>query len=228
MILIKDKLEDKIEITSEKATILNIGDINLLYKYVKDIRNQCKGEDGMIKILNQSFPISFEKEVELISSVLDISLNNPKSLTSLRKRIEKELSNTELIFEIDRVKSEQVKLIKRIKERVLINIDFEDDQDLGDLLKFYGIKFNEDYNVLSELLIKYLEILKEYSKIKIVFLVNIFNYFTEIEITEIIKFCSFNDIILVFMEGRQLKNNILKEIVNTFYVDDDILIKIDD
>jgi CRISPR type II-A-associated protein Csn2 len=228
MTLIKEKIEQPIEILASTPTLLKVGNINLLHKYVKDIKSLCKGEEGSFKIFDISNQISFEKEVEIISNILDISLNNTKSLNNLRKKIEKEIANTDLIFEIDKLKDEQIKLIRNIKENILVNIDYDEEQELTDLLKFYGVKFHEDYDSLCELLIKYLEILKDYSKIKVIFLVFALQLFNNTEINEIIKFCSYNGIILVFMEVKQLTDTEKLNAVREIYIDDEILIKIDD
>jgi CRISPR type II-A-associated protein Csn2 len=224
MNLIKEKWENQIEILSSKPTKIIFENINLLHKCVKEIKSLCKGEEGTFAIFDKSNYISFEKEVEIIPNILEISLNNTKSLSYLRKKIEKEISKTDLIFEVEKLKDNQVDLLKKIQKNTLINFEFNDEYELNDLFKFYGVKFYEEYDSLLELLIKYLQIIKDYSKTKVIFLVFAFHYFNFDEINEIIKFCIFNDIILVFLEYKTPLETISINDIQSIYIDNDIII----
>lgn len=140
----------------------------------------------------------------------------------LHKDIVDKYSKTNYIFNFDSIKKESIKLLTDVRSELLINYSIEEKFEITDLLKIFDVKFNEYDDKPLELLLKYVSVLIEMTKVKTIFMIFLTVYLSEEDILEFLVYCRNHDIIIVLIENKIPSFDFDKNVIAI--VDDFVLI----
>lgn len=203
MIFKKSDWNIQIEVEPDKPKILVINDSNLFFQYQRELCNQNNGDSGTFTLFGNEKLLNFENEVEVIPNIYNLTINTRKNITYLHKKIVKEFAQSNQIFLMEKIKEEFNSLLINLKRESFINFCYNDEVEFDSFLKIYDIKFNEQITTPGELLNKYIDLLKEITKIKVVFISFAFYLLSQEEINELYKYCVQYSIALVFLEKEK-------------------------
>lgn len=166
--------------TDEGINCLIIENQHLFYDICIDISNQLEGEDGKAVVSIDDQPIDVSKNVELLMQFVPFNINKKALLTRLCSVTERIAVSPEY-YEMS---MEQIsgleKFLIEITNQLTGSIVFSK-MTINNLIKSAGLEFEEDYSSLAEALIDYMELVRQYDKEKLFFLVNLRSYISDEE-----------------------------------------------
>ncbi|MDR1697751.1 MAG: type II-A CRISPR-associated protein Csn2 [Erysipelotrichaceae bacterium] len=222
MKLINRDWDKEIELNIDNPKCLVIKDINYFYEFQREL--MLTNEEGRFMLNNGIKNLNFETEVAIINDLLSLSLNNKKFLNLLYKDIVKN-SMDSLFLDFNNIKKANLVFMNEIKKNYSRMITYEDNVELDDLLKLYNVKFSSNYDSITMLLISYLEILFEISKVKVLFISFLIYLVPKEEIMEIIKYCKRENKYIVFLE-KEKPDTFYDKIIETIYIDEDLILEV--
>ncbi len=184
----------------KKPLIVVFHDLFGLYKFQKELYHQSIGE-GVDRIrLYEDKQLNFETEVEVISNVLTININNRKMINYLHKKIIKEIGKSDYIIQAEKIKTDMKAFLDDVKRETLIQFSYDSDVDMEQFLKVFDVKFSDWTETPAELLNRYLELLKEVSKVKVVFIFFAWYLLDCEQINMLVEYCWLHNYYIIFIE----------------------------
>ena len=220
MIFYKGNWDFQIELNINKPKCFLFNNLDELYSFHKSLINT---EETDIIITDGKKQLNLDLNTIYIDNILSLDLNTRKSITSLQKNISDTVSKSDLLFTFQQLKDEVNTFINKVKSMVLRNIVY-DDFNFEELLKVMNVRLFSDYNKPEEMVLNFLELMIELTKVKVFFIHNVFHYFNETVIEEINKFCMINKIPIVYIEIKG-SNKINRNLVDVYDIVDNIVLK---
>lgn len=223
MIIKHQSWAEGVELNLHRPKVFVIKDHNEFFKIQKELINQCNGEQGKFIIYGSEKSISFDSQIEIIPNVYTIDINTRKIVTNLHKSLSKQVILGDQFFEFDEIKNNIKNFLNELRKITLINFEYNDeDIAVEDFLKLYEIKYSDQNLLPSELLIKYIELIKEVMKLKIVIISFALYNLNKDEIDNVIRYCIQNNLLLIFLE-REKPIEVSKELDFITIVNESVL-----
>ena len=178
MILRHEKFDHEIKL--EGISTLVIENIELFRIIVEDINKERLKELNDFKLYNDNYEeIDINKNIILINNLILLDLNERVILNSLYKEVKEEIM-VNYYKEFDKLEKDINEFIKNAIFNNNYNLTYDCSLNIEDLLKISSLKFNQEDNIVDKFL-SYLDLVKEYLKIKTIILINSRNLFEEIK-----------------------------------------------
>ena len=198
MILRHEKFDHEIKL--ERISTLVIENIELFRIIVEDINKERLKELNDFKLYNDNYEeIDINKNIILINNLILLDLNERVILNSLYKEVKEEIM-VNYYKEFDKLEKDINEFIKNAIFNNNYNLTYDCSLNIEDLLKISSLKFNQEDNIVDKFL-SYLDLVKEYLKIKTIILINSRNYFTDEEYKNLFEEIKRKDISLLFIEN---------------------------
>ena len=198
MILRHEKFDHEIRL--EGISTLVIENIELFRIVVEDINKERLKELNGFKLYNDNYEeIDINKNIILINNLILLDLNERVILNSLYKEVKEEIM-VNYYKEFDRLEKDINEFIKNAIFNNNYNLTYDCSLNIEDLLKITSLKFNQEDNIVDKFL-SYLDLVKDYLKIKTIILINSRNYFTDEEYKNLFEEVKRKDISLLFIEN---------------------------
>jgi len=221
MILKRADWDFQIYLDAGKRNYIIIGDVNLFFRYQRELLSQNRGTIGEFTIRDIEKELNMESEVEIICDPVAISLNTRKNITHLHKQIVKEGALGGLSESVEKINRDIIALLNQIRNLTLINYEYETDIGLDDFVKWYDIHYTETIESPAEIITKYLDLIKEYTKIKVVFFFHSSSFLSKPQLDELYQHLLYLEITPVFFE-RSKPDEYLSCISNLYTIDSDL------
>lgn len=181
---------------------------NIMYAMLQDINEQIMGNSGISVVSDNNKILEISKSVEIITQFIPFEINKKSLVNKFMTKIATHAKSAEYYEKTMEVLSEiESYLIDLLWE---LDGNFEYDSiAIDSIIKAIGIKFREDYDKLSEKIIDYIELVTEYERKKLFFLVNLRSYVDDKEIEFLIETAlghNFNIILFDNCEHRKINN----------------------
>lgn len=181
---------------------------NIMFAMLQDINEQIMGNSGISVVSDNNKILEVSKSVEVITQFIPFEINKKSLINKFVTKITTYAKSAEYYEKTMEVMSEiESYLIDLLWE---LDGNFEYDSiAIDSIIKAIGIKFREDYNTLSEKIIDYIELVTEYERKKLFFLVNLRSYVDDKEIEFLIETAlghNFNIILIDNCEHRKINN----------------------
>jgi CRISPR-associated protein Csn2 len=206
------------ECCEDKVKSLVIENPKLFYKIITDIEWQLEGNQGTCIVSKDDKVLDTAKSIELITQFIPFDINKKtlinKTIAEMSKIAVNDFNyvrSTELLSEIERYCNGLAFEMSGNIEIGPIGMDA--------LLKASGVKFADYYELLSEKLLDYFELVRRYETDKLFVLVNIHSYIDCIEITQFLKEIVKHGYNVLLIDGREYE---LSEMEERYIVDDDL------
>lgn len=198
MILRHEKFDHEIKL--EGISTLVIENIELFRIIVEDINKERLKEVNDFKLYNDNYEeIDINKNIILINNLILLDLNERVILNSLYKEVKEEIM-VNYYKEFDKLEKDINEFIKNAIFNNNYNLTYDCSLNIEDLLKISSLKFNQEDNIIDKFL-SYLDLVKDYLKIKTIILINSRNYFTDEEYKNLFEEVKRKDISLLFIEN---------------------------
>lgn len=176
----------------DKSSALIIQNKAMFRLLVNYLMNDYSLEDNEVVILDGDKNLK-SSEIKVIDHYFNFDLNNKTQLSNLYKKIEDSfLIDFDMNYKLKECILEVVSMLKQELISYEIDIDINNEIAFSDLLKVLKVKFSTQAceNVLDYLYL-YIDILCEFTNVKLLILLNCESYYSVDEINEIFKYLKY-------------------------------------
>ena len=204
----------KIDFEDKSIFSLIIENKKLYRKVIEDLINNISIDDGNI-ILSKKLVMP-EKEIFVFSDYFNFNIN--KFVLNKYYKELKNLSENEFFDETLEIKEALRNYVTKLIENEY-SIKLEEDLDISQILRVFGIKFQRNEDLLLNLF-EWIKILNELLGYEIFFFINLENFLSNDELVEFSKFILYNKYRVVFLEN--FNRNKLFDDDNLIIIDNDL------
>ena len=188
----------------------------LYRKVIEDLINNISIDDGNIILSENNKLIVPEKEIFVFSDYFNFDVN--KFVLNKYYKELKNLSENEFFDETVEIKETLRNYVTKLIENEY-SVKLEEDLDISQILKAFGIKFQRNEDLLLNLF-EWIKILNELLGYEIFFFINLENFLSDDELVEFSKFILYNKYKVVFLEN--FNRNKLFDDDNLIIIDNDL------
>ncbi len=223
MNIIISGIESQIDFNNQFINILEIENKKFFKTLVSEIYNiaELNYESNKIILTEEDSILNLSKNVMLLFDIFNIDFNNKKILNKIFSKI---VNNIKMEKSIDNKYDEITLEILSYMREQLNELTFEytikENIEVEDILKIINFKIDtEYYSSIDEKIMFLIDLISEFSLVKVLILVNIRIYFNEEELIEIYKYCNYKEVNILLIE-----NNISEKVLKyekKLYIDND-------
>ena len=206
----------KIDFENKSIFSLIIENKKLYRKIIEDLINNISIDDGNIILSKNNKLIVPEKEIFVFSDYFNFDVN--KFVLNKYYKELKNLSENDFFDETVEIKEVLRNYVTKLVENEY-SIKLEEDLDISQILKAFGVKFQRNEDLLLNLF-EWIKILNELLGYEIFFFINLENFLSDDELVEFSKFILYNKYRVVFLEN--FNRNKLFDDDNLIIIDNDI------
>lgn len=206
----------KIDFEDKSIFSLIIENKKLYRKVIEDLINNISIDDGNIILSKNNKLIVPEKEIFVFSDYFNFDVN--KFVLNKYYKELKNLSENEFFDETVEIKEALRNYVTKLIENEY-SIKLEEDLDISQILRAFGIKFQRNKDLLLNLF-EWIKILNELLGYEIFFFINLENFLSNDELVEFSKFILYNKYRVVFLEN--FNRNKLFDDDNLIIIDNDL------
>ena len=172
-------------------------------KYIRELIRQASGIDGEFVLSEENKTLNISKSVEVIVNPFTVDVNDKKILGKIYDEL-KQIAYGEKYY----VKSQEMyqKIIAYIIDVIDDSdyiLDLDSEIDMSMLLKAVGVKIDMDPDDFVGNIFKYMQLIIELLKRKLVVIVNLRNYIDDIQYTDFIDMCRYKNIRVLLVENSK-------------------------
>ena len=206
----------KIDFEDKSIFSLIIENKKLYRKVIEDLINNISIDDSNIILSKNNKLIVPEKEIFVFSDYFNFDVN--KFVLNKYYKELKNLSENEFFDETVEIKEALRNYVTKLVENEY-SIKLEEDLDISQILKAFGVKFQRNEDLLLNLF-EWIKILNELLGYEIFFFINLENFLSNDELVEFSKFILYNKYRVVFLEN--FNRNRLFDDDNLIIIDNDL------
>lgn len=206
----------KIDFEDKSIFSLIIENKKLYRKIIEDLINNISIDDGNIILSKNNKLIVPEKEIFVFSDYFNFDVN--KFVLNKYYKELKNLSENDFFDETLEIKEVLRNYVTKLVENEY-SIKLEEDLDISQILKAFGVKFQRNEDLLLNLF-EWIKILNELLGYEIFFFINLENFLSDDELVEFSKFILYNKYKVVFLEN--FNRNRLFDDDNLIIIDNDL------
>ena len=206
----------KIDFENKSIFSLIIENKKLYRKIIEDLINNTSIDDGNIILSKNNKLIVPEKEIFVFSDYFNFDVN--KFVLNKYYKELKNLSENDFFDETLEIKEVLRDYVTKLVENEY-SIKLEEDLDISQILKAFGVKFQRNEDLLLNLF-EWIKILNELLGYEIFFFINLENFLSNDELVEFSKFILYNKYRVVFLEN--FNRNKLFDNDNLIIIDSDL------
>jgi len=206
----------KIDFEDKSIFSLIIENKKLYRKVIEDLINNISIDDGNIILSKNNKLIVPEKEIFVFSDYFNFDVN--KFVLNKYYKELKNLSENDFFDETVEIKEVLRNYVTKLVENEY-SIKLEEDLDISQILKAFGVKFQRNEDLLLNLF-EWIKILNELLGYEIFFFINLENFLSDDELVEFSKFILYNKYRVVFLEN--FNRNKLFDDDNLIIIDNDL------
>lgn len=199
MRLVERELGLEIELKENVVPVIVVENVAVRLPMVEELFSQVMGKDGNWLLSENEKNYELSKKAEIILEPFSLELNNRKVKTKLFQDI-KTIAQDFCFEQGLEVHSHICSYLESLLERIPYPVKYEEEWNILELLKAYGIELVEECDSICEKLFNYIKLINDVCGTDIFITVNIKQYLTEVQIYELYKLAMYSKIQLVLIE----------------------------
>lgn len=199
MKLVEREYGIEVDIKENIVSIIVLEDVKLRLPLINELFSQTSGKEGNWLLFENDKSFDLGKKVELILEPLTLTLNNKKVKTKLYQDI-KTIAQDYCFSQGLEVHSQICNYLENMLDKLPYPIKYDEDWDVSEILKAYNVELVEEYDNIFEKLYNYIKLVNTVCGTEIFVMVNIKQYLTDDQITELYKMAAYGKIQLVLIE----------------------------
>lgn len=218
MRLVERELGLEIEIKENVVSVIVLEDVASRLSIIEELYSQVSGKDGNWILVENEKSFELCKKSEMILEPFSLELNNKKVKTKMYQDL-KTIAQDFCFEQGLELHSHICNYLECLLGRMPYPIKYDEEWNILELFKAYGVELAEESDSLCEKLFHYLKLINQVSGVNIFIILNIKQYLTEKQLFELYKLAMYSKIQLVLMEFN-MSNNIL-DCEETYILDKD-------
>lgn len=199
MKLVEREYGIEVDIKENIVSIIVLEDVKLRLPLINELFSQTFGKEGNWLLFENDKSFDLGKKVELILEPLTLTLNNKNVKTKLYQDI-KTIAQDYCFSQGLEVHSQICNYLENMLDKLPYPIKYDEDWDVSEILKAYNVELVEEYDNIFEKLYNYIKLVNTVCGTEIFVMVNIKQYLTDDQITELYKMAAYGKIQLVLIE----------------------------
>lgn len=199
MKLVEREYGIEVDIKENIVSIIVLEDVKLRLPLINELFSQTSGKEGNWLLFENDKGFDLGKKVELILEPLTLTLNNKKVKTKLYQDI-KTIAQDYCFSQGLEVHSQICNYLENMLDKLPYPVKYDEDWDVSEILKAYNVELVEEYDNIFEKLYNYIKLVNTVCGTDIFIMVNIKQYLTDEQITELYKMAAYGKIQLVLIE----------------------------
>lgn len=199
MKLVEREYGIEVDIKENIVAIIVLEDVKLRLPLINELFSQTSGKEGNWLLFENDKSFDLGKKVELILEPLTLTLNNKKVKTKLYQDI-KTIAQDYCFSQGLEVHSQICNYLENMLDKLPYPVKYDEDWDVSEILKAYNVELVEEYDNIFEKLYNYIKLVNTVCGTDIFIMVNIKQYLTDEQITELYKMAAYGKIQLVLIE----------------------------
>lgn len=199
MKLVEREIGLEIELKENVVSVIVVENVGLRLPMIEGLYSQVMGKEGRWLLVENEKNFDLGKMAEIILEPFSLELNNKKVKTKLYQDI-KEITQDNFFSQGLEVHSKICGFFEELFEKVPYPIQYEEDWNIIELLKAYGVQLEEAYDNLYEKIFDYISLVTHLCGIRIFIMINIKQYLSEEQLSELYKLAKYIKIQLVLIE----------------------------
>lgn len=199
MKLVEREYGIEVDIKENIVSIIVLEDVKLRLPLINELFSQTSGNEGNWLLFENDKSFDLEKKVELILEPLTLTLNNKKVKTKLYQDI-KTIAQDYCFSQGLEVHSQICNYLENMLDKLPYPVKYDEDWDVSEILKAYNVELVEEYDNIFEKLYNYIKLVNTVCGTDIFIMVNIKQYLTDEQITELYQMAAYGKIQLVLIE----------------------------
>lgn len=171
---------------SESVNTLIVESPKLLYEILVDIDLQFQGNEGKTVVSCNDKVLPIDKYLEVHSQFVSFSINQKNLINKMVSRLNEIAVDTDHFMKTSELISEIENYFMDLSIGLTGNVGFSK-LSIESALKAAGAEFVDDYVLLSEKLLDYFELVKEYDRNKIFILINLRSFLQQDELQRFVN-----------------------------------------
>ena len=202
MKLYYNELNLEINFQENIFNVLVIENKELYSDFFRNLFVECNGGDGSVFISDHGNDINISKNVEFIVNPYDLDFNNRKIINALYSELDN-IAVEEMMEQTSELNVKEINYIDELINKVPYDLTYDIKPDVTGLLKLYGVKVNDDSDSLLERIENYIRVVHQIINTSFVVFSNIKLFMSKEEIDELYKFCEYEKVYLLLLEGTK-------------------------
>ena len=191
-----------LEFSEFQIPVIVIENHKVFYDIVSDIHNQIEGIDGEVILSEQGVPIDLEKKAKIIIDVFSLDCNERKILSLLHKNLAELAVKDKSYFELKELQRSVNLFIQNLSDMISFPLSYSDEIPILEIIKDVDLKFNFDSEKISESLVNYLSVLRDFDKRSCFFICNLRTWFDDQDLQNFYKDVIYRKINIVLLENH--------------------------
>lgn len=219
MKLVYKDMEKHINFVENTAYVLIVENKRYFREMVMQMQQAGMGVESNWVLSKDGKEIKFDKIAELILDPINVNCNARKLLTNLYNEIEKEALDSYNFVQTSFVKSEILKFIDDMIQKVDYPFLSVDDFTITDLFKAVNVHFDMQNSDFLERLVNYVQVCARFQKTELFVFVNLKTYLTAKEIEAFYRDLFYKKICVLLLENQESEP---LECEKTYVIDQDL------
>ena len=202
MKIVHECLSDAIDFDANPVYSLIIENSELFFKLTNELFLECNGEEGGF-VLSKNFKMDkFEKQAVFIHDYFNLSCSGIKVDKLIKSVVLEKLNELDNFELMSKINQSIIEINERVIDLIDLDLSFDDEFDYEKLIKISNFKIKED-SILIEKLYSYIDIFVKLKNIKLVILINLFDYFSEKQINELLKQLKYSELYVLLINSHE-------------------------
>lgn len=199
MKIIERNIGLEVELKENKIPVIVIEDIAIRLSLINSLYAEAMGKEGNWLIVENEKNYELSKKIEMILEPFSLELNNKKVKTKLYQDI-KSISQDFFFSQSLELHSHICNYLENIIEKIPYRFNYNDDWNVLEILKAYGIELDDEGDDIYEKLYNYIKIVNQICGTDVFVILNIKQYLNKSQINELYKLTMYSKIHLILIE----------------------------
>lgn len=219
MKLVHPELGGQIIFGNEKPCRWIIESPKLFSVYTQELYRQSEGAEGKFVLSEGGKQESISKYVDIIFNPFAVNINDKKILNKLYSELSEMAAGAEMYMKTQEIKNSLLAYFLELEHDSPYILESDMELDILAIFKAIGIKFGDYAEDFIGNLNQYIKIMAELMNKKVIILVNIESYVSEVQLKQIMQNAAYNEIALLLIENVQRR---LPDEMNQYIIDKDM------
>lgn len=197
--VIHSLLSIDIVLDSQHLNVLVIENPNMLVSFVEEINFALEGISEEISIVENNQKLKDNSKIFFATDIFNLDFNNKRIQNAIFKKLCFELLKQE--YPLNQVICETISILEQAITNIDSPISFNPEIDINAFLKCFSPMIDNEYDLLVEKLVNFINVLVEFTNLKVIIFLNLQCFLSESHIENLLKHCKYKDVALFLIES---------------------------
>lgn len=175
----------------------------LFSEYLQELLKQQNGQEGRFVLSNNDKTLDISKCVEVILNPFSVDINDKKILNKLYVELNELAFSEQFYIQTQELVFDIYQYLFELEQETEYMLTTEDEIDFTAVFKAVGMKHEVCEDNFWETLTRYIKIITEVLKVKLIVLVNIRSFLSDEQVQEFIKTVMYEEVGILLLENQE-------------------------